>query len=450
MAESESTIWGLEEFKPYSAQWGMRQNLLAYRRAYYDGTIYANVRERFEQLGTLQASLGPRLYRGTKALFLMLSRAVDVDVGIIPGEWALDEDEAPATWEPAIEQVFAWSDWATDGPLYVHYGAQYGITGLKVCDVREPAEARRVLIKPLDPSCFLLVRSGQYDTTPRMAIIVEQRCDDGADEYEYAEVIEPTRVRTYRNGEPYGYDGRESEYSNELGFVPVVERHHMKTGGEHGECTYEKAIPILDEVNELASYLADIIKKHAEPQWAIIGAEPSDLTKSGDNVWFVPTGGDAKPLVAGIDIGGVLAFIQEVAKNAHDALPELAFEELKSKTQIATATLEIQLMELVLKIKRVRPNYDHGLADALRMAGKAAKSMGLTELAVLDDELLAFDCDRPIIPLDRMSQIALEQAELSLEQQRAIDPAKMAQAQYGGPSNVDQQQPPADDSKVAE
>jgi hypothetical protein len=239
-------------------------------------------------------------------------------------------------------------------------------------------------------------------------------------DYEYAEIIDASSVSTFRDGVPYGYDAREDSYPNALGFVPLIERHHLLTGDELGECTYQKAIPILDEVNELASYLADIVKKHAEAQWVIIGAEPSDLVKSGDNIWFVPQGGDAKPLVAGIDIAGVLAFIQEIAKNAHDALPELAFEELKSKTQIATATLEIQLMELVLKVKRSRPNYDHGLADALRMAGKAAVSMGVSELAILDDEALGFDPERPVIPLDKFSQIALEMQQTALDQQQAI------------------------------
>ncbi len=424
-SETQGTVWTLEAIKPYAERWASRQLQLAFRRAYYDGTIYKNVRERFQALGQLQASLGPRLYRGTKALFLNCSRAVDVDVGMIPGGWLLAED-APEGWQTAIDQVFAWSDWATDGPLYVHYGAVYGVTGLKMCDLREQ---KRAVIKPIDPTTFMLVRTGQYDKTPKLAIIVERRSDE-AGEYEYAELLDAATIQTYRNGAPYGYDGRPESYPNDMGFVPLVERHHLLTGDELGECTYQKAIPILDEVNELASYLADIIRKHAEAQWVIIGAEPSDLVKSGDNIWFVPQGGDAKPLVAGIDIAGVLAFIQEIAKNAHDALPELAFEELKSKTQIATATLEIQLMELVLKIKRSRPNYDHGLADALRMAGKAAKSMGISELAILDDEALGFDAERPVIPLDRMSQIALEMQETALEQQKAIDPMRMAESQY--------------------
>jgi hypothetical protein len=413
--EQPGSIWALDSVKPYAERWQARQQILAYRRAYYDGTIYKNVRDRFQALGQLQASLGPRLYRGTKALFLNCSRAVDVDAGIIPGGWALAED-APSGWQPAIDQVFAWSDWATDGVLFVHFGALYGITGLKVCDLRDQ---QRVAIKPIDPSTFMLVRTGQYDKTPKLAIIVEQRSDEQG-EYEYAEIITPNEVQTYRNGSPSGYDDRPPAYPNDMGFVPLIERCHLLTGDELGECTYQKAIPILDEVNELASYLADIVKKHAEAQWVIIGAEPSDLVKSGDNIWFVPQGGDAKPLVAGIDIAGVLAFIQEIAKNAHDALPELAFEELKSKTQIATATLEIQLMELVIKIKRTRPNYDHGLADALRMAGKAGVSMGVSELGILDDEALGFDPERPVIPLDKLSQIQLEMSQTALDQQQAI------------------------------
>lgn len=421
---SES-IFERDEFKAYSARWNDRLKQLAYRKGYYDGTIYRNVRDRFEALGQLSFSLGPRLYRGTKALFLPMSRAVDVDAGIIPGGWALAED-APKAWQAAIDQVFNWSDWERDGVLYVHYGAQYGVSGLKVADLRD---AKRVMVKPMDPCTFLPIRTGIYDPTPKMCFVIEQRTGDDGEAYEYAEVITPEYVRTFKNGEEYGVDGRDPEYTNDLGFVPIVQVDHLRTGAEYGEATYQKAIPLLDEVNELASYLSDIVKKHAEAQWMVVGAEPSDMTKSGDNIWFIPQGGDAKALVAPIDVAGVLEFIREIRQQVEGSLPELAFDELKSKTQIATATLELQLMELVLKVKRCRPNYDHGLADALRLAGRASASMGVREVALLDDEALRFDRERPVLPLDRATELALEQQALSLEQQRAIGaPAEGAPA----------------------
>jgi hypothetical protein len=294
----------------------------------------------------------------------------------------------------------------------------YGVSALKISDLRE---ARRVIVCPVNPCCLYLVAGAEYDQTPALSLWIEQRQDGLGQMFEYAEVITPATIRTFVDGTPKGFDGREPMYANELGFVPFVEADHIKTGKALGESTFQKALPLLDEVNELASYLADIIKKHAEPQWAVSGAEPSDLVKSGDNIWFLPGGAKVDPLVAGIDIPGVLEFVREIRDQVTGSLPELAFDELKAKTQIATATLELQLMELVLKIKRTRPNYDHGLAQALRLAGRAGAGMGSPEgIAVLDDEGLRFDPERPVLPPDREAQIRIETAELMLERAKAI------------------------------
>jgi hypothetical protein len=343
----------------------------------------------------------------------------------VPGDWALPDgtSEQPfkATWKPAVNQVFDWSDWDRDGVLYVHYGAQYGVSGLKMSDLRELGQ---VVVKPVKPTCFLLVDAGDYDDTPQMAIYVETRMDATGKEYEYAEVITAEAVRTFKNGQPETFGGRDGEYPNELGFVPYIEIEHIKTGERWGESTYQKAIPLLDEVNQLASYLADIIAKNAEPQWVVMGAESSELTKSGDNVWFLPGGSKAEPLLAKVDIAGVLEFVREIRDQVHGALPELSFDELKSKTNIATATLELQLMELVLKVRRCRPNYDHGLADALRLAGRAAATMGgLDGVSNLDDEELAFEAKRPVLPLDPATEMELELMALSLEREKSMDAA---------------------------
>lgn len=402
------SIFDLPEFKPLRRRWDARSNLFARRKSYYTGTIYSHTAT---QLGWL----APRVYGGIKPLFLPLARAVDVDAGIVPGAWTWEAD-TPDHIRQARQTLFDWSDWDTDGVLFVHYGAVFGRSGLKVVDARE---AGRVLLVPVSPEMFMLVESGQYDSAPALALWIEHReGDDGP--VEYAEVTEPGRVRTFVEGEPMGVDGREPEYPNELGFVPFVECYHLRTGAKEGEPTFEKAIPLLDEVNGMGTYLADIIKKHAEPQWAIFGAEPSELTHSGDNVWFIPGPGDAKILVPSIDIEGVLKFIDTIRDNVHGALPELAFDDLRSKDQIATATIELQLLELVLKIKRVRPNYDDALVTALQMVGRAAKSMGIPDLAVLDDEGLALDNERPVLPVHRMDEIRLAEAELALQAQQEI------------------------------
>lgn len=411
MATSGS-IFDQDEFRPYAAEWKARQTEFFRRQAYYTGEIYR--RWKMQLL-----AISPRVYQGTKPLYLPLARAVDVDCGIIPGGWQLDED-IPETLEEAVDQVLVWSSWDTDGVLFVHHGAQFGNSGLKIVDDRQNGV---VQIKPVSPMKFMLIDNGIFDGTPAMSIFVEQHKDADGEPFEFAEVITPERIRTYKAGELAGFDDREQEYANELKFVPYIpEVRHIETGERFGEATFQKVIPMLDEVNQLASYLGDIIAKHAEPQWAVFGAEASDMFKSGDNVWFFPQGSDSKPLVAPIDVTGVLSFIQEIAQNVKDGLPELAFDDLREKTQIATATLELQLMELVLKIQRSRPNYDKGLIAALRMAGRAARTMegeDLSEIAALDTDELAFDSERPVLPLDPLTAIELEMQELVLERERA-------------------------------
>jgi len=403
------SIFELPEFKPYERAWNIRIKTLTTRAKYYDGSIYDDAINGLSWLA-------PRIGQSIEPLYLPLGSAVDVDAGIIPGGWKLpDEDARAKGWQNAIDTVFDWSNWDTDGVLFVHYGAQYGVSGLRVADLRDVG---RVIVQPIDPTLFMTIGMRAYDNTPDMSIMIERREDTDGKTFEYAEVITPSSIRTFKDGMPHGFDGRDPEYTNELKFVPFVEIRHIETGKPFGECTFQKAIRLLDSVNRMASDLKKIIDKNSDPQWAIMGAEPSELNHSSDNAWFLPADAKVQILVPQIDIEGVLAFIKEIAINVKKALPEKSFDDLREKDQIATATLELQLMELVLKVKRCRPNYDKGLKLALQMAGKAAKTMNLPEIAVLDDEELRFDDERPILPVDEEGQIKLEIARLELEQLR--------------------------------
>ena len=161
MAEIKS-LFDRDEFKPFRAQWNRRQTELARRHDYYTGDVYNRHKYRFGWW------LGQRLYRGIRPLFLPFARAVDVDAGIIPGGWAFKQ-EAPDAWRTARKQLFAWSEWATQGVLYVHYGAIFGVSGLKVADLREE---KKVVIAPVDPRKFMLVRGSGYSQAPVMAITI--------------------------------------------------------------------------------------------------------------------------------------------------------------------------------------------------------------------------------------------------------------------------------------
>ena len=409
---AKGTIWELAEFKEYKSDWSAKRKELFRRRGYYDGSVYAR---NDKKLGWLKYRVGKEI----KPLFLPLARAVDIDAGIIPAGWVLgDEGVAESkvkAWENAKAMVFKWSSWATKGVLYVHYGAQYGVSALKVSDLQDD---KIIQISVVDPTNLLLVYGGEYTAHPAMSIWVEKR-GSGDDEWEFAEVITPEKIRTFRDGAEESFDDRDGDAVNLIGKVPYFEVLHMENGETWGEATFEKAMGLLDEVNRLATDLAKIIKDHGEPQWAVSGAEPSDLEHDGERVWFLPEGAKVEILLPPIDIKGVLDFIKEIKEGVEEALPELAFDALKGQDKIATATLELQLLELVLKIKRTRPNYDQGLVDALRLAGEMAGMMGLPEVAVLFDEDLVMDETREVLPMDPQTRMALELQEIVLERERA-------------------------------
>lgn len=413
MPEEHGSVFDLSEYKRYQKKWHMRLRELNTRAAYYDGSIYRGIRN------LTIWTLGPRAVKEIKGLFLPLARAVDIDAGIVGGEWAfppLEIEPRSEIWDEARDILFDMSRWDTQGILYSHYGALYGVSGLRVADLRDE---KRIELQPARPTCFMLIYEGEYSNIPNLAFCVEHK-EDEIGMFEYAEVITPEKIRTYRDGVLTGFDDRKPEYKNEQGIIPIVEILHINDGTDLGECTYQKSIPLLNEVNEMATRLSDVIKKNADPQWTIAGAEPSDLVRGSTVMWFLPdANAKVTPVVPTIDIVGVMEFIREIKSGVKESLPELLFDELRKMGQVATPTLEIFCSELVIKIKRVRPNYDRGLVTAMQMAGAAAASMGISELVPLNDPELILDPKRPILPLTPQEAIELEMSEIELEQMQS-------------------------------
>lgn len=398
---ADSTIFALPEFRPYQGRFTSRlATLLQYRR-YYAGKQYDDS----------AFKLAHKLYAETKSLLSFLARAVDLDVGIVPGvmaPWALAEG-TPDAIVKAQKTLYEWSSWDTEGDSWLEDGATCGEAMIKIVP---DLEVRQVKMQRLKPELCLLTKhfDPAVQATVDLALIVDRSATDSEGKnYEYAEAITPSEVRTYWNGAPYGYAGNPDRYENPLGFVPVVRTQN------DAECrpTFAKALPQVDSVNEMASYLGDVIGRHVEPQWAAIGVEQGELVK-GHNVWFAPAGAEFEALLAKLDIEGTLKFVQELKGETKSNLPELAFDDLRAKDQIATETLEVQLIELDVKIWKMRRRYDAGLVDAHMMAALAAIASGIPDLAVL----LAphgFDWQRPVRPKSRLEQIREEEAELNLE-----------------------------------
>lgn len=397
-------------------------------RGYVDGSIYRNSQFRMIH----------KLYAETKALFSFLARAVEFDIALVPGvmqPWPLI-DGTPQTIIQAQKQLYEWSQWGIEGDEWLEDGASLGEAMIKIV----PSEGM-VQLQRLKPELCLLVE--HMDPTESevvdLALIVDRNCTDSAGEqYEYAEAITPREIRTYRNGEPFGYNNNPDRYPNPLGFVPVVETDN------DSECrpTFSKTLEQITSVNEFASYLGETIGRAIDAQWAISGAEQSDLVKSGHNVWFLPSGAEIQAVIAQIDIPGALSFIQEVKAETKANLPELIWDELKSRAQIATDTLDIQLTELNAKIWKMRRRYDAGLIEAHHMAALAAMLTGVDGLQAL---MLPHEMDykRPVRMISETEMIALENARMGRDMQAMLLKGDGMTAAQNDMSNMDSKTPAA-------
>lgn len=406
------SIFETDEFKGLEKSFQARKT--RYRKMWgYFKANYSRVGEFATPMGSMA---GLFIANQVKTLFQPMARAVHIDTALIPGRWKLD---------PGAEQYAdAWqtlqrdSKWPVCGDHMVRYAAAMGESGLMIVDNRNAGE---VTLQPIRPETYVTRQVGPYDSRIAQLVTVSYRGDD-----ELATVYEPARIRTFENGQPKGVGGRPASYENKLGFVPFVSC-LFDTGDGQGEPTFDDTIVMLDAVNEQASYLAEIIKKHAEPQWAAFGADAGELTKSGDSVWFFPEGSDLKAILATVDIVGVLEFIKEIKTEMKESLPELAFSRLVGIERIAAATIELQLAEPVMKIRRLRKPVDLAVADAIRLAGLAAANMARLKTGIPEDKKAGldqvatlanlpepgFDAERPVIDIDALTLAELETATTS-------------------------------------
>jgi hypothetical protein len=421
MAEEVKSLFDLEEFKPYGAAFQARKSRFARFWRHYKAELTAPG----EWATDMGSYIGATIANAVKPIFTPLARAVELDVALIPGDWKLSPESAKQ--QMGLDRIFEWSKWDCEGDIFVRYVTALGEAGLRVVDDRVN---KRLIIQPVRPDMYLAIPMSAWDNTPKMLITLAKMGED-----EIAEVIEPNRIRTFWRGQPYAQDalnGREAEYANELGFVPFVVC-KLDSGDGAGEPTFDNTLPALDQANRQATYMATIIQRHAEPQWAVIGAEAGDLEKSGEAVWFFPEGSDVKAVLAAVDFAGLLAFIQEIKKEMKDSLPELALSELVGVERVAAATIELQMAEAVFKIRRLRKPHDRALMEAVVLAGKAAISMGLADLAGLADGTLRFDKNRPVITVDALTRLQIESVAQSQEMSRlAMERERMLLAASNG------------------
>jgi hypothetical protein len=262
-----------------------------------------------------------------------------------------------------------------------------------------PSDLARVIYSPHNRN-HILAAFISYDYTE----IIESENGDVLNEtHNRTDVLTPETIYTFRDGELYPYDGLAEEYENILGEVPIVPLKNGDVATMYGVPTFNHVIATLDSVNEVFSFLTNIIKINADPTIVAEGVQPGTMEK-GDSedahastVLYIngvegKSGNSMYMLEWKGNLPDVMGLLKEVKGDMVDSLPEMHVAKMQQQGAYSGQALNAMMFAFVRKIGRMRKYYRTRVSQAL--------SMCLAAQAMLDGERQDFDWRDPDYAID--------------------------------------------------
>lgn len=352
------------------------------------------------------------VYAKMRAIFNQVTKIVDTDARFTMGERL--QVQAEPEVEGALNQLWESSDFQQEKYLLARYGACCGDAFVKVVDNRawelnpdpDPDVPVRLNIMPPDA---VAPRYDPHDRKRMLACKVEYV--HGRDIHK--EVITPEEILLYDERDPERVAAR---YPNPLGFIPIVHIRNLDIGEEFGLCSFHNLLPTVDAVNEIASFMFEIVKLYADPVIVGRGMERGSLRKQTVDadgrpvatVWWVPTPeGSFELLEWRGNLPDVLAFLDRIQASIERNTPELTLSGLRERQDMSGYSISLHLIELVRKIGEMRGSYFAALERANRMALRILAMQGKGEFADMSHRIIA----EPVLPVDDERQLRILQME---------------------------------------
>lgn len=288
---------------------------------------------------------------------------------------------------PAIGQVWTWSNWGTNKDIVTLKGAVLGDALLRVID---DVDAGKVYLEYLNPGIVADLAVDAFGHVKGYTLVESRPHPESGRPVEFKEIVsrdgELVVYRTYLNGSPFAWNGKAEEWAEPYGFVPVVHIEHNNVGLDWGWSEMHPARSKVHEVDDLASLLSDQARKAINTGWLFSGVKKGDTssqavprssattTRSEPGREEVPAfytsdpTAKATPLVAPLDIPGVVQHIGEILKELERDYPELKFDALRAQGELSGTALRIARQPVETKVNQRRGNYDNGLVRAQQMA----------------------------------------------------------------------------------
>ncbi len=354
----------------------------------------------------------PGLYAKMRAIFNQITKIVDTDARFAMGERL--QIHAEPDVEAAVNRLWEWSGFQQEKFLLARYGSCCGDAFIKVVDNRpwelnpDPDPKVPVRLNVLPPDA-VAPRYDPHDRSRLLACKIEYI--HGRDIHK--EVITPEEILLYDERDP---DRVAARYPNPLGFIPIVHIRNLDIGEEFGLCSFHNLLPTVDALNEIASFMLEIVKLYADPVIVGRGMERGSLRKQTVDadgrpvatVWWVPTPeGQFEFLEWRGNLPDVLAFLDRIQASIERNTPELTLSGLRDRQDVSGYSISLHLIELVRKIDEMRGNYFTGLERANRMALQILELQGKGEFPDPSHRIVA----DPVLPVDDERQLRILQME---------------------------------------
>jgi len=296
-----------------------------------------------------------------------------------------------------IAQIWKDSSWQVNKDTMALWGAVMGDVALQIID--DP-EKQKIYLKIIHPSTVKFIsrdllgniQSYIFEETridPEDTTWISNGDPTSARTCTYSESAEKdpdgdtVKFTTYRNGQPYKWNGKSDTWSMQYGFVPLVVVQHLNVGLDWGWSEFHAGLSKFREVDDICSKISDQIRKTVDSPWLFSGvSKPSvapNMTGSAattsrieprrDEIptLYGPVGAEAKALVADMNLADVVMYIDKLLGAIEKDYPEIRIDTWRMTGDTSGNALRVNRQPTEVKVQMRRPSYDDGVRKALQM-----------------------------------------------------------------------------------
>lgn len=334
-----------------------------------------------------------RLYRHTRSLYNPVRRLVDLYAGLVwPGVLTMDKDipkhvpvatpippDTPENIRAAIDQLFQWTNFASQRYALVRYGACLGNVMVEIID---DLDSGKIAFDVMWPGFVKDLKLDYSGHVKEYTIEYQFEDQDDGRVYTYRREVTQESISTYRDREPHSYDGVPARYDNPYGFAPAVWVPHSNVGGIYAAPAIRN-IDKIDELNSMVSHINDqthkilsapiILAVHSPDATlpAVDDVNSYDVTDADqrETINFLEANTGAQAQTITLPQGQSLEHLEALLGEVERDHPELAmWPKLREMTQISGIAAERLFGDVLVYVREAQANYDASLIRLCQMS----------------------------------------------------------------------------------